>query len=55
MARDPPDPQWAEKLNRINPHNLPVEDSYTAPEEAEDDPPPASDSARANQQRTLWE
>ena len=56
MAKDPCDPQWAEKLNRIDPRDLPVDDSSAAPEEAEEeDSPPAAGNTKPGQQKTLWE
>jgi len=55
MAKDPLDPQWAAKLNRLTPADLSAEDLSEAPDEAEnDDPPPTGSNSKAGQ-RTLWE
>ena len=56
MAKDPCDPQWAAKLNRIDPRDMLMDDSHEAQEEAaNDDPPPEPGATKAGQQRSLWE
>ena len=56
MAKDPCDPRWAEKLNRLTPADLQGDDLSEAPEEAEDEEAPRPTAApKSGQQKSLWE
>ena len=55
MAKDPCDPRWAEKLNRLTPADLQADDLSEAPEEAGEEAPRPTAGPKSGQQRSLWE
>lgn len=55
MAKDPLDPEWAAKLNRLTPADFPPSALDEAPDEDETDGQPAAEPEKQNRQRTLWQ